>query len=65
MNENNNQRDWQYKLPNGTIAPDMEIACEVLGCGSQGFRAMVRKGIVQKIFTDSKTKRYERRIINS
>ena len=60
MNEKTTKnRDWEYLLPDGRTASNMAEACAMLGRGSQGFRALVRKGIVKKVFTGSKTKRYE------
>ena len=51
---------WYYILPDGTKAPNMKDARSKLGLGTQGFRALVRKGIVKKIYEQAKTTRYER-----
>ena len=52
--------NWYYLLPDGTTAPNMKEARERLGLGTQGFRALVRKGIVKKITEQAKTSGYER-----
>ena len=51
-----------YLLPDGSIAADMKTARNKMGLGAQGFRALIRKGIVKKIQTKSKTPGYEGRI---
>lgn len=58
-------RKWNYLLPDGFIATDMKTARIKMGLGAQGFRALVRKGIVKKIQTKSKTPGYEYRKQNS
>jgi hypothetical protein len=47
-----------YLLPDGRTADNMKQACEMMGMGAQGFRALIRKGVVKKI--TSETERYER-----
>ncbi len=64
MRNQNKMTNWNYQLPDGTIAPTMEIARKMLGIGTQGFRALVRKGIVKKIQISSKTTGYEKRNSN-
>ena len=65
MQEQQQNRDWVYQLPDGTIADNMEIARTKLGLGAQGFRALVRKGIVKKVTNQAKTSGYEKEKINS
>lgn len=56
---------WYYLLPDGTTAPNMKEARERLGLGTQGFRALVRKGIVKKITEQTKTSGYEKEATDS
>lgn len=49
----------KYQLPDGSVATDMKTARTRLGLGAQGFRALVRKGIVKKVEITSKTAGYE------
>ena len=65
MQDQQQNRNWVYQLPDGTIADNMEIARTKLGLGAQGFRALVRKGIVKKVNNQSKTSGYEREENNS
>ncbi len=53
-------RKWNYLLPDGTTTADMKAARNKMRLGAQGFRALVRKGIVKKIQITSKTAGYER-----
>jgi len=56
--------NWYYLLPDGTRADNMKDARTKLGLGTQGFRALVRKGIVKKITEEAKTTRYGNRETN-
>ena len=51
--------NWYYLLPDGTTEANMKDARVKLGLGTQGFRALVRKGIVKKIYEQAKTTGYE------
>jgi len=46
-----------YLLPDGRTADNMKLACEMMSLGAKGFRALIRKGVVKKI--TSETQRYE------
>ena len=60
-----NEKTHSYLLPDGSTASDMKEARAKMGLGAKGFSALVRKGIVKKIQTTSKTSGYENREINS
>ena len=47
-----------YLLPDKRTAENMKQACEMMNLGPQGFRALVRKGVVKKV-TTSKTEWYD------
>jgi len=53
----NNKTTHYYLLPDKRTAENMKQACEMMDLGPQGFRALVRKGVVKKI-TTSETGRY-------
>ncbi len=60
MDTNSRKRNHYYILPNGERANSMKEARDKMNLGSQGFRALVRKGIVKKIQISSKTTGYEK-----
>ena len=64
MTEMATPTNHRYLLPDGTTAADMKAARNKMGLGAQGFRALVRKGIVKKIHITTKTAGYERAEIN-
>ncbi len=59
MNQITKDRKHHYQLPNGNTADNMKDACEIMGLGAQGFRALVRKGVVKKVNNNSKTEWYD------
>lgn len=65
MENQKQNRDWIYQLPDGSTASNMRAARTKLGLGSQGFRALVRKGVVKKVYNQAKTPEYEKEEINS
>lgn len=58
-----NSKIHYYLLPDKRTAQNMKQACEMMNLGPQGFRALVRKGVVKKV-TTSETEGYEDRNIN-
>ncbi|MFK5856477.1 MAG: hypothetical protein QM503_10130 [Bacteroidota bacterium] len=54
----NKEQIHYYLLPDKRTARNMKEACEMMELGPQGFRALVRKGVVKKV-TTSKTEWYE------
>ena len=54
----NNKTTHYYILPDDTTAKNMREARKRMGIGVQGFRALVRKGIVKKIIT-TETSEYD------